>query len=80
MSEHRFFSKAELAKMPDWKVDGDGWLWRPARSGDAKRIEAASKDAHRMFTGDTSNPSNVGKTFCCEPYEATYLDGKVKFL
>lgn len=79
MSAHRYFSKAELAKMPDWKVDGDGWLWRPARSGDAKRIKAAT-EAHRMFTGDTSNPSNVGKTFCCEPNEASYLDGKVAFL
>lgn len=58
-----------------WRYDHDDWLWRSTKPADAARI-AAAKVAHRMFTGDGSDePSEHGKTFCCEIEEADYLDG-----
>ena len=55
-----------------WTRDGDDWLWRPARSTDSQRI-AASETPHRMFTGSEA-PAERGRTYCCEPEEADYLD------
>jgi hypothetical protein len=55
-----------------WKIDNDGWFYRGTRSSDAAKI-AAFETPHHMFVGDDAE---AGRTYCCEPDEATYLDGE----